>query len=59
MLTDAFEALQAKREQYEAYQEYIAAVRDYWLARVQLRLAVGGDLADDGKQMEKMNGEMK
>ena len=47
MLSGAFEALQAKREQYEAYQEYVEAVRDYWLARVQLRLAVGGKLADD------------
>jgi cobalt-zinc-cadmium efflux system outer membrane protein len=63
MLTGAFEALQAKGAQYEAYQEYIAAVRDYWLARVQLRLAVGGRLADDGAQgtepMEDMNGEKK
>jgi cobalt-zinc-cadmium efflux system outer membrane protein len=73
MLTGAFEALQAKREQYEVYQEYIEAVRDYWLARVQLRLAVGGKLADDDaqdtetlaiealapKQVEEMNGEKK
>jgi cobalt-zinc-cadmium efflux system outer membrane protein len=50
MLTGAFEALQAKREQYQAYQEYIEAVRDYWLARVQLRLAVGGKLGDDDAQ---------
>jgi outer membrane protein, heavy metal efflux system len=47
MLAGAFEALQAKREQYEAYEEYIEAVRDYWLARVQLRLAAGGGFADD------------
>jgi cobalt-zinc-cadmium efflux system outer membrane protein len=47
MLAGAFEALQAKREQYGAYQEYIGAVRDYWLARVQLRLATGGSLADE------------
>lgn len=73
MLAGAFEALQAKREQYEAYQEYIEAVRDYWLARVQLRLAVGGKLADDDaqgketldieqlepKSMSDMNGETK
>ena len=55
MLTGAFEALQAKREQYAAYQEYIEAVRDYWLARVQLRLAVGGKLPDDGVEAEKIN----
>jgi cobalt-zinc-cadmium efflux system outer membrane protein len=47
MLADAFEALQAKREQYDAYGEYIEAVRDYWLARVELRLALGGALPDD------------
>jgi cobalt-zinc-cadmium efflux system outer membrane protein len=47
MLSGAFEALQAKRAQYEAYEEYIEAVRDYWLAHVQLKLAVGGKLADD------------
>jgi outer membrane protein, heavy metal efflux system len=55
MLSGAFEALQAKREQYEAYEEYIDAVRDFWLARVQLRLAVGGKLADDGMPTETIN----
>jgi cobalt-zinc-cadmium efflux system outer membrane protein len=44
MLTGAFEALAARREQYEAYREYIEAVRDYWLARVALRQASGGIL---------------
>lgn len=47
MLSGAFEALQAKRQQYEAYQEYIESVRDYWIARVQLKLAMGGKLPDD------------
>ena len=55
MLSGAFEALEAKREQYEAYGEYIDAVRDFWLARVQLRLAVGGKLADDGATSEIIN----
>jgi outer membrane protein, heavy metal efflux system len=49
MLADAFEALQAKREQFDAYGEYIEAVRDYWLARVELRLALGGSLPDDAQ----------
>ena len=44
MLAGAFEALAARREQYEAYGEYIDAVRDYWLARVALRQASGGVL---------------
>jgi cobalt-zinc-cadmium efflux system outer membrane protein len=47
MLSGAFELLQSKREQFEAYQEYVDAVRDYWLARVELRHASGGKLADD------------
>jgi cobalt-zinc-cadmium efflux system outer membrane protein len=48
MLAGAFEALAARREQFEAYQEYIDAVRDYWLARVELRHASGGVLAAAG-----------
>jgi len=55
MLTGAFEALQAKREQYAAYQEYIEAVRDYWLARVSLRLSVGGKLPDDEVPSEDLD----
>lgn len=55
MLSGAFEALEAKRDQYEAYGEYIEAVRDFWLAHVQLRLAVGGKLADDAATFENIN----
>ncbi|MGQ0835012.1 MAG: TolC family protein [Gammaproteobacteria bacterium] len=50
MLTGAFELLQAKREQFNAYQEYLDAVRDYWLARVELRRAAGGSLAGDDQK---------
>ncbi len=45
MLVGAFEALAARREQFSAYEEYVAAVREYWLARVALRRASGGALA--------------
>lgn len=55
MLSGAFEALEAKRVQYQAYGEYIDAVRDFWLARVQLRLAIGGSLADEGATSEVIN----
>ncbi len=51
MLAGAFEALASRREQFEAYREYIEAVRDYWLARVELRRLSGGALpalAPDG-----------
>lgn len=47
MLVGAFELLQAKRAGYDAYQEYLEAVRDYWLARTALRRAAGGKLAGD------------
>jgi cobalt-zinc-cadmium efflux system outer membrane protein len=47
MLAGAFELLATRREQYAAYREYIDAVRDYWLARVELRRATGAQLPDD------------
>jgi cobalt-zinc-cadmium efflux system outer membrane protein len=47
MLVGIFELLLAKQEEYDAYQEYLEAVRDYWTTRAQLRGAVGGRLPDD------------
>lgn len=47
MLIGAFELMQARREQLDAYQEYLEAVRDYWLARVRLRQATGSRLPGD------------
>ena len=44
MLIGAFELLQAKQAEYNAYQGYLDALRDYWLARTALKLAVGGEL---------------
>jgi cobalt-zinc-cadmium efflux system outer membrane protein len=52
MFEGAFELLRVKQEQYAAYQEYIEAVRDYWIARAELRRAVGGPLPDDDEQFE-------
>lgn len=52
MLIGVFELLQAKREELDAYQEYLEAVRDYWLARVELRRAAGGRLPGDGQMPE-------
>jgi cobalt-zinc-cadmium efflux system outer membrane protein len=48
MLVGVFELLLAKREEYDAYQEYLEAVSDYWVARAKLRGVVGGALPDDG-----------
>jgi cobalt-zinc-cadmium efflux system outer membrane protein len=47
MLVGTFELIQAKREEFDAYQEYLEAVREYWVARTDLRLAAGGALPGD------------
>lgn len=52
MFTGAFELLRAKQEQYAAYQEYLETVRDYWIARAELRRAVGGRLPGDEAEPE-------
>ena len=44
MLVGVNDVLLAKRDQYDAYQQYIDAVRDYWIARSELRRVVGGKL---------------
>lgn len=48
MLAGAFEALAARGEQFAAYEEYVEAVRDYWLARVELRRLTGAPLPAPG-----------
>jgi cobalt-zinc-cadmium efflux system outer membrane protein len=42
MLVGAFELIEAKRREFDAYQEYIEAVRDYWLTRSDFLRAIGG-----------------
>ncbi len=44
MLVGQFELLLAKQQEYDAYQGYLEAVRDYWLARVELARQVGAPL---------------
>ncbi len=44
MLIGIFELLATKQQEYDAYQGYFEAVRDYWLARVELARAVGNSL---------------
>ncbi|WP_434344807.1 TolC family protein [Myxococcus virescens] len=41
-----FQLLSAKRDQVEAYQGYIEAVRDYWMARADLEQLVGSRLRE-------------
>lgn len=44
MLEGQFQLLLVKQQEYDAYQGYLEANRDYWLARVQLARVVGAPL---------------
>lgn len=46
MLSGVFELIEAKQDEYDAFQDYLEAVRDYWLARAELRAQVGGRLPE-------------
>lgn len=41
MLIGVFELLALKQDEYDTYQGYLEAIRDYWLARAELGLATG------------------
>ena len=45
MLIGAFDVLNARQDEMKIYQDYIHAVRDFWIARSDLERAVGGNLA--------------
>lgn len=47
MLEGVFSLLQARGEQYDIQAGWLAAVRDYWIARAALRAEVGGPLPGD------------
>jgi cobalt-zinc-cadmium efflux system outer membrane protein len=47
MLVGAFDLIQTKRDQYDAWQGYFESVRDYWITRSALRAATGGFLPGD------------
>jgi cobalt-zinc-cadmium efflux system outer membrane protein len=44
MLVGVFDLLMAKRQEFDDYQNYIEAIRDYWITRSELQRAVGGRL---------------
>lgn len=48
MLTGQFALLEAKQREYDAYQGYLEALRDYWIARSELERAVGARLPSAG-----------
>ena len=56
MLVGVFELLLAKQQEFDAYQGYLEAVRDYWLARVDLMRAVGAQLPSDRTSTESTIG---
>ena len=45
MLMGTFQLLQAKRDEVNAYREYLSALRDYWIAFAELERSVGGNLS--------------
>jgi cobalt-zinc-cadmium efflux system outer membrane protein len=47
MLLGVYDLLAARRQEVEAEKAYVAAWRDYWIARVQLERAIGGPLEPD------------
>ncbi len=47
MLIGVFDLIKARTEEYDAYQSYLEAVRDYWLARVDLMRVVGARLPSE------------
>jgi cobalt-zinc-cadmium efflux system outer membrane protein len=44
MLAGAFDLLMAKQQEFEAYQNYIEAIRDYWIIRADIQRSLGGHL---------------
>jgi cobalt-zinc-cadmium efflux system outer membrane protein len=46
MLTGAFDLIMAKQQEFEAYQKYLEAIRDYWIIRADMQRSLGGSLPD-------------
>lgn len=57
MIIGVFELLQAKRQEYDAYQSYLEAIRDYWLARTELVRAVGARLPSESAGARNPGGQ--
>jgi outer membrane protein, heavy metal efflux system len=50
MLLGVFQLLEARQAEIEGYRQYIEAVRDYWIARVELERAAGGRLPEEDRK---------
>lgn len=48
MQLGTYQLLETRSDQLEAHQEYVEALRDYWIARSELELSVGGRLPSMG-----------
>lgn len=48
MFIGIFELISLKRDEYDTYQNYLESIRDYWVSRTQLGLAVGNELPTTG-----------
>jgi cobalt-zinc-cadmium efflux system outer membrane protein len=44
MLEGQFQLLLVKQQEFNAYQGYLDALRDYWIARTELGRAIGAQL---------------
>jgi cobalt-zinc-cadmium efflux system outer membrane protein len=44
MLVGAFDLIMAKQQEFEAYQKYLEAIRDYWIIRADMQRSLGGRL---------------
>lgn len=53
MLIGVFDVIQAKTQEYDAYQSYLESVRDYWLARIELMRLVGARLPSERQTSER------
>lgn len=53
MLLGVFQLLLARREQIDAYRDYLDSVREYWTLRTDLERAAGGSLAPTLAQEKK------
>ena len=49
MLIGIFEVIEAKTQEYDAYEGYLNAVADYWVARVDLKRLVGARLPSEAQ----------
>jgi cobalt-zinc-cadmium efflux system outer membrane protein len=53
MLVGVFDLIRTKQDEYDTYQTYLEALRDYWLARTALTLAVGAPLPSSTEASSK------